>query len=402
MPDNSVVDSILRSHYRRLQEASALCEQSVFFPAKRPPPHSVQGVSSTQRLSQSVSTVDAEKTGIYRAAMKLYKRTGSFSAVSESLNIPESTVRLAKKREDETGSPQPGKRGRKVGTATVCTPELLLELQNFIDLNPSTTLKAMREHLAACNPPFEYVPDVTTISKVLKNMKITNKTIVKVPKDRNSPVNCQKRIEWAITWRYLERAGAVFVYIDEAGFNLHNASGKGWAVVGFTPEVEVPSNKEQNVSLLAALIPGRKVEFYQIKKGSFTSDIIVEWLTRNLIPLCKRVYGTRPVVFVTDNAQCRGNAVEECIVINGYRFLKTVPYSPQMNPIERIFSQVKSYVSRRTRSDGRELVRQIVQGLESITEEQSTNYLMAHLQVLEDVQRGFKLGSYHIFSEVNE
>ena len=80
--------------------------------------------------------------------MELYKRTGSFSAVSETLNIPESTVRLAKKREDETGSPQPGKRGRKLGTETVCTPELLLELQNFINLNPSTTLKAMREHLA--------------------------------------------------------------------------------------------------------------------------------------------------------------------------------------------------------------------------------------------------------------
>ena len=43
-----------------------------------------------------------------------------------------------------------------------------------------------------------------------------------------------------------------------------------------------------------------------------------------------------------------------------------------------------------------------MQGLESITEEQSTNYLRAHLQVLEDVQRGFKLGSDHVFSEINE
>ena len=54
------------------------------------------------------------------------------------------------------------------------------------------------------------------------------------------------------------------------------------------------------------------------------------------------------MVFVMDNAKCHGNAVEECIATNGYRFLKTVPYSPQMNPIERVFSQVKSYVSRRT------------------------------------------------------
>ena len=63
----------------------------------------------------------------------------------------------------------------------------------------------------------------------------------------------------------MERAGIKFVYIDEAGLNLHLSSGRGWGAVGCTPEVEVPTNKGQNISLLAALIPGRRIEAYSIQ-----------------------------------------------------------------------------------------------------------------------------------------
>ena len=50
---------------------------------------------------------------------------------------------------------------------------------------------------------------------------------------------------------------AKLVYIDESGFNLHLASGKGWAVVGFTPETDVCTNKGQNISPLAAMAQGK-------------------------------------------------------------------------------------------------------------------------------------------------
>ena len=62
---------------------------------------------------------------------------------------------------------------------------------------------------------------------------------------------------------------------------------------------------------------------------------------------------------------------------------------PQTNPIERSFSQIKSCVARRTHADGAELKTQIERGIESVTEEHTTNYLRAHLSVLEQVRRGF-------------
>ena len=99
-----------------------------------------------------------------------------------------------------------------------------------------------------------------------------------------------------------------------------------------------------------------------------------------------------------DNARCHGIAVQEYIVRNGYRYLKTVPYSPQTNPIERVFSQVKSFVPRKVPSDGNQLIEQIERGVKSVTEDNTWNYLKAHWSVMKLIQRGFLLGSDRVIN----
>lgn len=94
-------------------------------------------------------------------------------------------------------------------------------------------LKDIREFLRA---EYGIEPHITTISGVLSNLKITNKTIVRVPHDRNTRLLPQEKIEWALMWRYLGKAGVIFIYIDEAGFNLHLTLQKGWVIVGCTPK----------------------------------------------------------------------------------------------------------------------------------------------------------------------
>lgn len=44
-------------------------------------------------------------------------------------------------------------------------------------------------------------------------------------------------------------------------------------------------------------------------------EIVVEWMESDRSPL-------QPVVSVMDNARCHGGVVEECIVRNGFRYLK--------------------------------------------------------------------------------
>lgn len=109
--------------------------------------------------------------------------------------------------------------------------------------------------------------------------------------------------------------------------------------MGYTLEIQVPKNKG-NISLLAALVPGRPVESYRIKRGPIASDDIVMWMNNGLFPLCEREFAGRLVVIGMDWL-CRTWVwvPEDSALL------------PQTNPIERMFSQVKSFVSRRTKEN---------------------------------------------------
>ena len=393
--DKDIIDFLLGDHQSRLREAEVLCRNRPFFPSRRPPHVDVNGVTSTPKRSPGISPDTLERRGKYEALLAVLNLGKvSLRSAASAAGVAPSTLRDAKQRLEETGSAEPRKRGRKEGSGRIFTDESLEGLQYFIDLNPVSTLKDMQDFLT---DTFNITPDISTISKVLTNLKITNKKVVAIPASRNTPLLSQQRVEWALTWRDMERFGVKFVYIDEAGFNLRVVSGKGWGIVGYTPEVEMPTNKGQNISLLAALIPGKRIESYSIQRGAMTGERIVEWMQSNLFPYLRRVFPERTAVIVMDNAQCHGTAVQTCIAQNNFRFLKTVPYSPQTNPIERSFSQIKSYVAKRTHADRSGLKAQIKQGIESVTEQHTTNYLGTHLAILEQIQRGFLLGSDHVF-----
>lgn len=144
--------------------------------------------------------------------------------------------------------------------------------------------------------------------------------------------------------RHLERGWARSVYIDEAGSICIPQEG----LVGqwlATPEVEVPSNRQRDVSLLAALVSGRAMESYVIKDGSMTGEITVEWMGSTLSPLCRGVFPLQPVVIAMDNAKHYGALVEGCIPRNGSRYRRQ-HHAAQTDPVECSSSQIESYVAR--------------------------------------------------------
>ena len=199
--DRVVVDSFLRDHQARLREAEVLCRNRPFFPSRRPPHVDVSGVSSTPKRSPSISTETIKRQGKCQALLSVLSLgNASLRSLASAADVPASTLRDAKRRLEETGSTEPRKRGRKEGSGRIFTDESLEGLQYFIDLNPVSTLKDMEEFLT---DTFDITPDVSTISKVLTNLKITNKKVVTIPASRNTPLLSQQRVEWALTWRDL-------------------------------------------------------------------------------------------------------------------------------------------------------------------------------------------------------
>ena len=169
-PNNRTIDNILSWHHRRLQEASELAGTRMFFPAKRRAHIPIEGVTSTQKRAPTLTTEEAARTGMYKTVIPMLELF-SVRSVSRKTGIPESTIRKARDRFNETGSISPRKRGRPTGTNRIFTDESLEGLQDFIDTHPESTLKNMQSYLSST---FGINPDISTISNVLKNMKITD------------------------------------------------------------------------------------------------------------------------------------------------------------------------------------------------------------------------------------
>ena len=90
------------------------------------------------------------------------------------------------------------------------TDTALETLQDFIDGSPASALTEMKNYLSEHHG---ISPRITAISSVLSNLRITNKTIARVPVERNAPLLAQGRMERALTRRCLERAGAKVVIL---------------------------------------------------------------------------------------------------------------------------------------------------------------------------------------------
>ena len=145
-PGNRVIDNILTWHRRRLQEAPLLASSRMLFPARRRPT-SPRRCHIHPKRAPSLTAEDAARTGVYRTVipmLELFK----IRSISRQTGIPESTIRKARDRFNETGSMSPRKEEG---------------LQDLIDTHPESTLKNVQGYVSTS---FSMGPDISAISKV--------------------------------------------------------------------------------------------------------------------------------------------------------------------------------------------------------------------------------------------
>jgi transposase len=166
-------------------------------------------------------------------------------------------------------------------------------------------------------------------------------------------------------WR--ERATDFIVsrlkFIDESGSNLALTRLFGRAPKGERVTEGVPQNRGENVTTLAALsVPG--VGAAMTVNGAVDGDVFLAYVREVLVPtLCAGD------IVVMDNLKAHKVAgVEEAIVAAGARVEYLPPYSPDLNPIEKCWSKVKTYL-RRVKARTREALEEALrQALLTITE----------------------------------
>lgn len=134
----------------------------------------------------------------------------------------------------------------------------------------------------------------------------------------------------------IDDAGKIPVYIDETGFKASSFREYAYAPKGICVTDKVPSNRYKCATLIAARIDGC-FTVPVLFDGSCDALAFNTWLQEMLCPLLDHRH-----VVVMDNASFhKGTRTMALIEASGASLLFLPPYSPELNPIEKDFANLK-------------------------------------------------------------
>ena len=134
---------------------------------------------------------------------------------------------------------------------------------------------------------------------------------------------------------------------------------------------QTPGGHWRTTTLLTAIRHDRVVKEATVTcRGAMTGEGFLAWVKEALVP-CLR----RGDVVVMDNLSCHKVAgVEEAVEKAGASVWLLPPYSPDMNPIEKLWSKVKAWLRRAEAATEAALDEAVRAALETVTAEECSNY----------------------------
>jgi transposase len=226
-----------------------------------------------------------------------------------------------------TGSVQPKPHGgvppRKLDAVAEAR---LLEL---LRAQPDATLTELRDRLGipCC---------LMTIARALQRHKITRKKKTLHAQERDSPrVQAQRR---AFRKKLAQEAPDHLVFVDESGANTAMNRTHGRAPEGERVQTSAPG-AWQNVTLVAGMRTAGVVAPMALP-GAVDRPVFQTYVQEALVPELQK-----GDVVVLDNLQPHKNpAVQAAIEAVGARLEPLPPWSPDLTPIEELFSKTKGYL----------------------------------------------------------
>ena len=139
------------------------------------------------------------------------------------------------------------------------------------------------------------------------------------------------------------------VYIDESGIELTICKDRGWSAKGSPIPAKKSGKYYERTNIIAGLVNNKSIA-PMVFNGSCTTDLFNSWVEEFLIKELK------PGQFVVmDNAAFhKSQKTKELIESVGCKLIFLPPYSPDLNPIEKFWANMKRWI-KNTISDFEEL-----------------------------------------------
>ncbi|MFM7621914.1 MAG: IS630 family transposase [Alphaproteobacteria bacterium] len=130
------------------------------------------------------------------------------------------------------------------------------------------------------------------------------------------------------------------VYLDESGLchrlqRTHGYAEKGQRVHGLTY-----GKRQGRTNIIGAWSTINKLFAMQTYDHTVNKAVFIAWIKDHLLKHLKK-----GMVVIMDNAPWhKGNDIKELIEGTGAKLIKLPPYSPDLNPIEHAWANLKHYV----------------------------------------------------------
>ena len=181
---------------------------------------------------------------------------------------------------------------------------------------------------------------ISKICQWFKNIRLSPQKPEKVYSQKNEGLAKKwLKEEWPKIDKHRRRWQAMFYFLDEAGVSLTPVVGRTWAPKGQTPKIYVTGNRGGFCASSAISPAGRMV--FRIEKGKVNAQAHIDFLSKIILQ-----HPNRKIIIVEDNAPAHiAKLVKEFEMSNKKRIViyHLPPYSPDLNPDEHVWSQLKAY-----------------------------------------------------------
>jgi transposase len=160
------------------------------------------------------------------------------------------------------------------------------------------------------------------------------------------------------------------VFIDETWVKTNMAPLRGWGPRGQRLDAKVPPGHWRTLTFIAALRHDRVTAPWVID-GPINGTIFQRYVTDILVP----TLAPGDIVVLDNLGSHKGKAARAAIRAAGAHLLFLPPYSPDLNPIEQLFSKLKHLTRKGQPRTVEATWRRVGQVLDCVSPEECANYL---------------------------
>jgi putative transposase len=188
-----------------------------------------------------------------------------------------------------------------------------------------------------------------------------------VASERGRSDVARRRQQWA---KYAPLIDAKrLVFIDETWTKTNMAPLRGWSECGERLQTAVPHGHWQTQTFIAALRHDR-VEAPWVLDGPINGTCFQAYVEAELVPTLK----PGDIVVMDNLGSHKGKKVRQAIRQAGARLLFLPKYSPDLNPIEELFSKIKHWLREAKARSLSDLIAALKDTLQKVTPQECANF----------------------------